>query len=107
MGDPLQPPALDRERTERLGPNLSAEINGLPVRIRNFIRDIETEADPAGTIQDFACAKENVEALTRKVLELEKERDEAILLLKPARPEDGLLPAIRDVLQQLVLGGAR
>jgi hypothetical protein len=38
----------------------------------------------------------------RKLRDQYIERNDAIALLKPARPEDGLLPAIRDVMQQLV-----
>lgn len=34
---------------------------------------------------------------------LTRERDEAIALLKPARPEDGLLPAVQDAMQRLAL----
>jgi hypothetical protein len=42
----------------------------------------------------------NGEVVWRK--ELHSQTMEALSLLHPARPEDGLLPAIRDVLQQLV-----
>jgi len=41
--------------------------------------------------------KIKLEQQTREVI------SDAIALLKPARPEDGLLPAVRDVMQRLVL----
>jgi len=41
-----------------------------------------------------------------KVLHMTNTIGAAILLLNPARPEDGLLPAIRDVMQRLALAEA-
>jgi hypothetical protein len=38
-----------------------------------------------------------------RVQRMSSEAADAIALLKPARPEDGLLPAVRDVMQRLVL----
>lgn len=53
----------------------SKNINSLPDPIRDYIHDIEANGDPAGTIQENACLRENVKALTRKckVLELQIE----------------------------------
>lgn len=31
-------------------PLLAAEINSLPGRVRDYIHDLETQADPAGTL---------------------------------------------------------
>ena len=41
-------------------------INNLPEKIRDYIKELETVCDPAGIIQDNACLLENVKALTRK-----------------------------------------
>ena len=55
---------LDAEsNTEKLGPLLAAEINALPLRVRAYVHDLEVRCDPAGTIQELACARENVTAL--------------------------------------------
>jgi hypothetical protein len=55
-------------------------------------------------------AEKEIARLTDTLMGLEQneaalwdEIHNALALLKPARPEDGLLPAIRDVLQRLVL----
>jgi hypothetical protein len=76
-----------------------------------------------GNLEGFADRDRRIEAAEAKVRELEEENkrlahgvdhfrrlvelagrdtEDALALLKPVRPEDGLLPAIRDVLQQLV-----
>jgi len=41
-------------------------INNLPEKIRDYIHDIEANGDPAGTIQENACLRENVKALSRE-----------------------------------------
>lgn len=41
-------------------------INNLPEKIRDYIHDIEANGDPAGTIQDNACLRENVKGLSRE-----------------------------------------
>jgi hypothetical protein len=38
---------------------------------------------------------------TKRIRQLHEEIRDALTLLDPARPEDGLLPAIRDMMQQL------
>jgi hypothetical protein len=48
----------------RVGPVLAAEINALPERVWAYIHDLEARADPAGEVQELACARENVAALT-------------------------------------------
>lgn len=55
------------------------------------------------------CIEEAIdagEAAEKRAEAAERERDEALALLKPARPEDGLLPAVRDVMQRLALAEA-
>lgn len=51
----------------------SENINALPLPIRRYIHDLTTNADPAGTIAEAACQRENALALTRRVKELEEE----------------------------------
>ena len=50
-------------------------INNLPEKVRGYIHDIEANGDPAGTIQDNACLRENVKALSRKCKVLEMKID--------------------------------
>ena len=48
-------------------------FNALPQPLRDYIRDLETRADPAGDVAQIAFLKETVEALVIKVRELEQE----------------------------------
>lgn len=45
----------------------SAEVNALPERVRRYIMWLETEADPAGTLRENFCLRENVAGLQEKV----------------------------------------
>jgi hypothetical protein len=51
---------------ERLtaNPPLSAEINALPERVRQYIHDLETDADPAGDKWRILALEQNVTGLT-------------------------------------------
>ena len=49
----------------------SEEVNALPERVRRYIHDLETNADPAGMVQENTCLRENILALTARVQELE------------------------------------
>jgi len=75
----------------------SAELNALPDKIRRYIHDLETEADPAGTIrQNILVREENqmlrnhIEAEQSAYAELEKhsERIEVAYLASESRAED-------------------
>lgn len=62
----------------------SAHINALPDPLRRFIHDLETNADPAGTIREAICQRENAMALAIRVNELESqlaEKDREIATL--------------------------
>jgi hypothetical protein len=50
---------------------LSSEINALPDRVRSFIHDLETRADPAGDVRRAHVAEENAAAL---LVEIERLR---------------------------------
>jgi rubrerythrin len=52
------------------------QVNALPEKLRSYIHLLETRADPAGDVASLVCAQENVEALTNRVLDLEKENSE-------------------------------
>lgn len=52
----------------------AANINGLPPALRRYIHDLETNADPAGTIREAICQRANAMALARRVKEIESER---------------------------------
>lgn len=61
--------AARREREEARAENkgaaplLAAEINALPIRVRTYIRDIETRCDPTGDIQTIASLTEQRDGL--------------------------------------------
>src|SRR5262245_18528547 len=57
-------------------------INALPEPIRRYIHHLATNADPAGTIAEAICQRENAMALARRVEELEAEMER----LKPKSP---------------------
>jgi hypothetical protein len=69
--------------------------------VRRYAHRIELDYESRNKAEDRAIAAE------RERDEVRKELAEALALLKPARPEDGLLPAIRDVMQRLALAKAR
>lgn len=48
----------------------AAEINALPERMRTYIRDLETQADPAGTIRENWDLRDQRDALALRVVEL-------------------------------------
>lgn len=50
---------------------LAAEINALPERVRRFVHDLETRADPAGDVREAHVARETANALAVRVAELE------------------------------------
>jgi hypothetical protein len=50
-----------------------ANINALPNPIRRYIHDLESNADPSGTIREAICQRENAMALAFRVKELEAE----------------------------------
>lgn len=55
----------------RGAPLLAAEINALPIRVRIYIRDIETRCDPTGDIQTIASLTEQRDGLVLRLRELE------------------------------------
>ena len=53
------------------------EINALPTRVRDYIHDLETNVDPAGTLQQVFALKQNQARLQSKIVELKgKIRDD-------------------------------
>lgn len=46
-----------------------AEINALPEKVRHFIHDLESRCDPAGELQELACLRQNVAALSAALVE--------------------------------------
>lgn len=44
-------------------PLLAVEINSLPRRVRDYIHDLETQADPAGTLWELHYLRETIAAL--------------------------------------------
>ena len=69
-------PSKWSEHTIRLreGAVLSPEeINGLPEKLRRYIYELETRADPSGDIKQIASLTEQRDALVMKVKELEGE----------------------------------
>ena len=57
------------------------EINALPTRVKQYIHDLETNADPAGTIQDLAAQKENCAALAKQFVDMKSLADHKEILL--------------------------
>jgi hypothetical protein len=53
-------------------PSISAEINALPERLRRYIHDLETNADPAGTVRDAFAQRENCKALEAELVPLRR-----------------------------------
>lgn len=53
----------------------SENINSLPMPLRDYICDLETNCDPAGLVQENACLKETVKALEIKLEEKEKQNE--------------------------------
>lgn len=43
----------------------------LPQLTKDYIHDLETNADPGGTVQDLFAAKQNIEVLTAQLAEAE------------------------------------
>jgi RecG-like helicase len=58
---------------------LAAEINTLPLRVREFIHDLEARADPAGDVRRAIVAEETAAALAARIEEMEGRSIEAWL----------------------------
>jgi hypothetical protein len=57
-------------------PPTSAEINALPPNLRRWIHELETDADPAGTIRQAALVEDENRQLRAKVAELQVALDD-------------------------------
>lgn len=55
------------------GPTLAAEINALPDRLRRYVHDLETRADPTWDVRRAFLAEENAVALNNLAEELQQE----------------------------------
>ena len=55
--------------------DIIGQINQLPKRLRDYIHDLETNADPAGTVREVFALKENQKRLEMKIRELEGKLD--------------------------------
>ena len=54
------PPSQDAEGAQAVNALTPAEVNSLPERVRRYVMWLETNADPAGTLQDnFRLTEEN------------------------------------------------
>ncbi len=62
-----------RQELENFLPT-AENINALPEGIRNYVHLLETRCDPAGDVQALILARENVAALTIKVVEVRQEQ---------------------------------
>ncbi len=51
----------------------ATEINTLPLRVKSYIHDLETNADPAGTIQELALLKDQTRQLDAVIARLKLE----------------------------------
>jgi hypothetical protein len=47
------------------------DFNRLPERLRSYIHELETRADPAGEVQELALARMTIAALERRIQELQ------------------------------------
>lgn len=47
------------------------QVNALPLDVRGYIHDLETNCDPAGMVQDNACLQDEVTALSNWVSDLQ------------------------------------
>lgn len=61
-------------------PPTADEINALPEHIRDYIHNIEANADPAGTVRELMVAKDTCRSLEKRVLELENYKSESEFL---------------------------
>ena len=52
-------------------------INALPLPLRQFIRDLETRADPSGDVAELAIARDTCRAPSLRVQELERQLADA------------------------------
>jgi hypothetical protein len=50
-----------------------AAINALPEQLRQYIHDLETNADPAGTIRELTIARDTIRQLSARIAELENQ----------------------------------
>ncbi|MCP5019611.1 MAG: hypothetical protein GY938_30660 [Ketobacter sp.] len=55
--------------------DITEEINKLPKRLRDYIHDLETDCDPAGTIREVFALKENQKVLESTIRMLEAESE--------------------------------
>jgi hypothetical protein len=78
-----------------------AELSGFIQKLIDAGKAAETRAKELETsgVRLLESYNHEIERVHRAHCEIAQ----ALALLKPARPEDGLLPAIREILQQLVL----
>ena len=79
------PPVVDARELQQPQPVSADEINALPDKIRRYIHDLETEADPAGTIRQNILVREENKMLRKHIAtehsayaELAAERDALI-----------------------------
>ncbi len=56
----------------------AAHINALPLKLRKYIHDLETRADPGGDVKDAACQKDNADGLAVLLAE-SHEREKALI----------------------------
>lgn len=57
-------------------PPTSAEINALPTNLRRWIHELETNADPAGTVRTAVLVEEENKQLRAKIAELQAQVDD-------------------------------
>jgi hypothetical protein len=58
-------------KPEDYGAVLASEINALPPKLRAYVHDLETRADPAYDVRRAFVAEENAAAMAKRVEELE------------------------------------
>lgn len=85
----------DHQREHDLRVTATGSLESAMARVRELEAELSDEKKANGDLEECLRASYVVAS------ELGKVTDAALALLKPARPEDGLLPAIRDVMQQL------
>lgn len=56
-----------------MNPPLASEINALPARMRQYVHNLVSDADPAGDKMRLLIAEENNAALSARVVDLEQQ----------------------------------
>jgi hypothetical protein len=69
---PYPQPNAPEKRTAACYPT-PEEINVLPDKVRQYIHDLETRTDKSGDVQTMALLREDLDALQKRVEELEAE----------------------------------